>query len=229
MRTMETLRRCIATRPRRWFLAITLLLGLAAAVLVTAGAQPADRTFSGVSGPVQSLMSVMVPLFGVLLASDLRRTPHEARVVPTLLAVAALGAVVGLYGVIVCAIAIAAGGGTNQWDHAATVAVGGILVQVVAGLVGTGLGLLLRPPIVAFLATIVLPLGLLLVLGSTDVLRPAQAWLTPYPSVQNLLAGEMDARAWAQWLAVVMVWDVGLNAVGAALLRRRHVSASLSG
>jgi hypothetical protein len=66
----------------------------------------------------------------------------------------------------------------------------------------------------------VLPLGLWFVLGSVTVLRPAQAWLTPYPSVQNLLSGAMSALAWAQWLVVVLLWGVALNAAGAARLKR---------
>jgi hypothetical protein len=109
----------------------------------------------------------------------------------------------------------------GPWDHTASVAVCSVLVQVVAQPVGTGLGLLLRPVIVACLATIVLPLGLWFVLGSVDVLRPSQAWLTPYATFQNLLSGQMSALAWAQWFVVVLLWGAALNAVGAARLKRR--------
>jgi hypothetical protein len=52
-----------------------------------------------------------------------------------------------------------------------------------------------------------------------DVLRPAQAF-TPYATVQNLLSGEMSAAKWAQWLIVLLIWGVGLNAAGAAWLKR---------
>ena len=97
---------------------------------------------------------------------------------------------------------------------------GSVLVQVVAGLVGTGLGLLLRSTVVAFLATIVLPLGLFGLLGAVDALRPAQPWLTPLGSVRNLLSGDMTVLRWAQWLCVLLLWGVGLNAVGAAVLKR---------
>lgn len=92
---------------------------------------------------------------------------------------------------------------------------------MVAGLVGTGLGLLLRSTVVAFLATIVLPLGLFGLLGAVDALRPAQPWLTPLGSVRNLLSGDMTVLRWAQWLCVLLLWGVGLNALGAALLNRR--------
>ncbi|WP_143194133.1 hypothetical protein [Micromonospora sp. CB01531] len=90
-----------------------------------------------------------------------------------------------------------------------------------AQLVGTGLGLLMRHPAIAFVASIVLPLGLWLLLGAIDVLRPAQA-LTPYSSVRHLLSGQMNALSWVQWLAVLLIWGVSLNALGAAQLRKRN-------
>lgn len=54
-----------------------------------------------------------------------------------------------------------------------------------------------------------------------DALRPAQPWLTPFGIVRNLLSGEMSALRWVQWLCVLLIWGVGLNAVGAAVLNRR--------
>jgi hypothetical protein len=134
-----------------------------------------------------------------------------------------VAAIVGAYGVLVCATALAVTSSSvavGRWDHLASVGVCSVLVQVVAQLVGTGLGLLLRPVVVACLATILLPLGLWFVLGSVAVLRPVQAWLTPYPTVQTLLSGGMSALAWAQWLIVFLLWGVALNAAGAARLKR---------
>jgi len=221
--TADAIRRAVGTWPRRWLVAVTLLVGLSAAVAGTAAAPSADRTFAALADPMQSLMSVMVPLFGILLARDLRRAPRAARIAPTLLAAGLLAAVIGAFGVLVCAAALAVAAPAtpaDPWLHAGTIAVGSVLVQVVAGLVGTGLGLLLRSVVVAFLASIVLPLGLWFVLGGVDVLRPAQAWLTPYATVRNLLSGQMSAVRWAQWLVVALIWGVGLNTVGAARLKR---------
>ncbi|MFI7606030.1 hypothetical protein ACIBTV_12985 [Micromonospora sp. NPDC049366] len=221
--TADALRRAVATRPRRWLVATTLLLGLLAAVATTA-APPEDITFSTVSDLVQSLMSVTVPFLGVLLAHDLRRSPRPARPGPTLLAAVLLAAAVGVFGILVSGAAIAlapSGTATTPWQHAATIAVGGVLVQIVAQLVGTGLGLLLRSTLVACLATIVLPLGLWALLGAVDALSPAQAF-TPYATVRNLLSGEMNVAKWAQWLAVLLIWGVGLNALGVAWHTRRQ-------
>lgn len=150
------------------------------------------------------------------------RSPGAGRLTPALLAATLLAAAVGAVGVLICAAALAVApdrAAVPKWDHALYIALGSLLVQIVAQLVGTGLGLLLRPVIAACLATIVLPLGLWLVLGSVAVLRPAQAWLTPFATVHNLLSGEMSALGWGQWLVVVVVWPVALNAVGAARLR----------
>jgi len=71
---------------------------------------------------------------------------------------------------------------------------------------------------IACLATVALPLGLRRVLTSVAVLLPAQAWLTPYATVQNLLSGWMSVLAWAQRLFVVLPWGTALNAVAAARL-----------
>jgi hypothetical protein len=218
----DAIRRAVGTRPRRWLLAVTLLLGLLAAAGVAAGLTPAERTFAALSDPVQSLMSVVVAWLGSLLARDLRRTPGSGRLAPTLLAAVLLAAVIGIVGVLFCAATLAvAATGADPWRHAATIAVGSVLVQVGAMLVGTGLGLILRSWIVAFAASVVLPLGLWLALGAVDALHTAQAWLTPYANVRNLLAGDMSAGKWAQWLVVFLLWSVGLNAVGAARLRHR--------
>jgi hypothetical protein len=217
--TRDALRRSLGTRARRWLLVGTLLAGLLTAV----AAAPADRTFVDLSGTVQSLMSVATPLFGILLVHDLRRA--SAGVVPTVPGVLLPAVVIGVAGVVICAATLAlspADGAADPWRHVGTVAVGSVLVQVVAGLVGTGLGLLLRSRVVAFLATIVLPLGLFGLLGAVDALRPAQPWLTPFGSVRNLLSGEMSVLRWAQWLCVLLIWGVGLNALGAAVRGRRH-------
>jgi hypothetical protein len=221
--TFVAIGHAVGTRPRRWLFGLTLLAGLLTAVSVAMGLRPAERTFTALSEPVHSLMSVAVPLLGILLVRDLWRARGRARLIPTLLATTLLAAAIGVFGVLVCAAVVAIkGSGTadTMWSDAGIIAVGSILVQVVAGLVGTGLALLLRSVVVAFLASIVLPLGLWYLLGAVDILEPAQAWLTPYATVRNLLSGEMSAQNWVQWLVVLLIWGVGLNAVGAARLNR---------
>ncbi len=104
---------------------------------------------------------------------------------------------------------------TSTGPVARSAVVGGVLVQVIAQLVGTGLGLLLRPVPVAFVATF-LPLVLWLALGAAGGLRE---WLTPYATARHLLSGDLDAQAWLRVLTVVLLWPAALNVAG-ALSRR---------
>lgn len=94
--------------------------------------------------------------------------------------------------------------------------IGSLLAQGTAQLVGTGLGLLIQRPVIASMATIVLPLGLWGLFQTTDALQQVGSWTTPYPSAQHLLSGEMTPTAWAQWLVVLAIWGLGLNSLGIA-------------
>ncbi|MBX6750462.1 MAG: hypothetical protein IRY85_12470 [Micromonosporaceae bacterium] len=93
-----------------------------------------------------------------------------------------------------------------------------------AQFVGTGFGLLLRHPVIACAATIVVPLGLWFLLG-LGFLTAAQPWLTPFASVQRLLSGDMSGLAWPQWMVMALLWVGGLNALGTARLRRFAIDA----
>jgi hypothetical protein len=209
-------------------IAVTVFLGLAVPVLVVAVSDSSDRTFATVSSATVSLMSIPLPFLGALLAIDLHRTGQDPGRVGPVLAVATLIAVAaGALGGVASAIAVASSGGAagvagaaGPWSRAGTIALGCLLVCVVAQFVGTGFGLLLPHPVVACAATIVVPLGLWLVLG-LDFLRAAQPWLTPFASVPRLLSGDMSGLAWTQWTVMALLWAGGLNALGAARLRRQ--------
>jgi hypothetical protein len=214
--------RAATSRWRIFLLVLTGLLGVATAGLLVAGSS-SDPALADVAAAVQLIMSVFVPFVGVLLASDLARAGRAQPLLPTLCAAALVGAATAAFGVLVCVATVAvAPDAPDAWANAPTVVLGSFLVQIVAALVGTGLGLLLRPPVVAMAGTIVLPLGLWFLLGTADGLRAAQQWLTPFASVQHLLGGEMTGPAWAQWFVVLLLWGVGLNAAGAWRLRRRR-------
>lgn len=204
-------------RPRKWVLILTLLLGVLTAVLAVTGMQAAERTFAGISEQVQSAMSVLTPLIGILLVHDVRRAPG-ARLGPSLVVAAVTGAAVAVFGIAVSAatVALAAPSGGDVWGDVGLIALASVLVQILASFVGTGFGLLLRWKLAAFLATIVLPGGLFYLLGAFDALRPAQPWLTPFGSVGRLMSGEMTGTGWVQWLVMASIWGLGLNLLGAA-------------
>lgn len=91
-------------------------------------------------------------------------------------------------------------------------------MQVIAQLVGTGLGFHLRRTLVAFLATIVFPLGTWLLLGVLGPLGRLQQWLTPFGATPPLLTGAPTARDLAAWAVVLVLWGGLLNGTG--VLRR---------
>ena len=217
------------SRSLRVIIVVTALLGVLAAVAVALGTPPAQRTFATLAEPTQTLMSVTVPFLGVVMVGALRRPVRPAVILATIGRALGLALLVAVFGVLVCAAVTAAApsaAGADRWANAGLVALGSLLVQGLALLVGTGLGLLIRRPVLAGLATIVLPLGLWWLLGAVAALLPAQAWLTPFPSAQHLLSAEMDPTRWTQWLAVLVIWGVGLNAFGTLRAGRSRVAAS---
>ncbi|MDP9795537.1 hypothetical protein J2S43_004049 [Catenuloplanes nepalensis] len=170
-------------------------------------ALPADeRTFAFVAFGTHMFMSVVLPFHGVLLGRDLLASAGR-EAAPVLGTAVLIGVVAGLAGDLLAVLALAAAGGT--WAGAGTVLVGGVLVQVVANLTGTGLGALIRPAWVACLATIVVPLGLWALLL---LVPPLGDWLTPFPVAGTLLSGDVAAIDWARWTVVALVWGVALNA-----------------
>jgi len=196
--------------------AVTALLGVLAAFAVAAGTEPAGRTFAAIAGPTHSLMSVTVPFLGVLLVRELRRPTRLGEVLAVVARALGLALLIAGLGVLICTVVTAvfpSDAGSDRWQGAAAAALGSLLVHGVAQLVGTGLGLLIRRPVLACVATIALPLGLWWLLGAVESLRPAQAWFTPFPSAQRLLSGAMTPTAWVQWLTVLAIWGVGLNAI----------------
>jgi hypothetical protein len=195
---------------------LTLLLGLVTAVALAVWTKAAELTFAGLNEPVQMVMSVLTPLIGILLVHD-RQRPGAAIV--TAILTNAVIAVAGLaFGAV--AVAIRAEGG-GAWGRAGLIVVGSVLVQIVATLVGTGFGLLMRSRLIAFLSTIVFPIGVLWALGAFDAGRSAQPWLTPLAIARHLLSGDMAAVNWVQWLVMALIWGAGLNLLGAVRAKHR--------
>jgi hypothetical protein len=213
------------SRALRVMVGVTVLLGAVAAIGVPLGTHPAARTLAAVSEPTQSLMSVTVAFLGVLLIGRLRRPVRPVTILSAVGRALVLALLLAGFGVLVCVVATAAfpsAATGGRWSDAGMVVLGSLLVQGVAMLVGTGLGLLIRRRVLACLATIVLPLGLWWLLGAVAALRPAQDWLTPYPSVGRLLSGQMAPTSWLQWFVVLTIWGIGLNAAGVLRATRRR-------
>ena len=70
MGVVDELRRAVGTAPRKWLAVATGAVGLVSAIVVTAAAAPADRSLATIAAPVQSLMSITVPFFGIIIRSS---------------------------------------------------------------------------------------------------------------------------------------------------------------
>jgi hypothetical protein len=217
----DALRRVLATRARRWLLAITLLLGALFAALVAVALPADERTLAIIAFPTHMFMSVTLPFLGVLLGRDLL-TDLATRAAPTLGAAVAVALGVAAFGdlVIVAALATTGSDAPGAWDNAALILLGGLLVQPVANLTGTGLGMLIRPAWVACLATIVIPLGLSAALWFAG---PVRDWTTPFPVAGTLLSGEAGPVDLARYVVVALIWGVGLNALAVRRVRMQRV------
>jgi len=219
----------LGSRARRSVVVATVLLGVLGAVALGAELPPGKRTAAELAGPVQSLMSLTGPFLGVLLVHDALRRGGGPALRVAFRAAVMFAIAVALFGVVLCSTVLAAvpsqapGG---RWQHAGAIAAGSVLVQVVAQLTGTGMGLLVRRPVVACLLTI-LPLGVWLLLGAVDALRPAQAWLTLLPSAERLLAGEMGLADWLPWAVALVLWVLGPHLVGLRATSRRAVTVAV--
>ncbi|GAA3639109.1 hypothetical protein GCM10022236_47020 [Microlunatus ginsengisoli] len=215
------LRRATGSR-RRWLLIIgCVLVCLAVSVAITASINPAERTVMTVTAPAQSVMSVLVPLIGVLSVADLRRLPGRPDVLSVLVASVLVAAVVALVGQLAAVVPVlVASTAPGRWAHLFALTIGCVLVQCVAVLTGTGFGGLFRSRALAFIATVVIPLALWWLLGLTHGLEAGRGWLTPYESARRLLADAMTPATWLQFCVMVLVWTGGLNALGARRLRR---------
>jgi hypothetical protein len=177
--------------------------------------------FRDILVPVQLAISVVVPFTGVLAVTGRRRPGSARRLTRPLLAAEGLAAGCALVGLLVAAAATAWSGG--EWPSAsglALLAVGSVLVQLIAQSVGTACGLLLRRPSIAMAATIVIPMAVAVALGAIDPGGGLSRWLTPYGNAQALLAAEPTGA-----LGVVAVlWCVLPNAVGARQLRTTRMA-----
>ncbi|WBQ03421.1 hypothetical protein [Kribbella sp. CA-293567] len=162
----------------------------------------------------QSLISIGVPFIGAVAAARRERSMFKL----------ALGYAVGLAAAgLVASILVAwlvPSTANSPWEHAPIIVVGAFVTQIVAQLVGTGLGLLIGRGWIAAVLTILLPLGLY---GVLSVAAPgARAWLTPYGSARLWWTGEFGGPDVLPFLVVLTLWGLALNLAGLHVARSRR-------
>jgi len=190
---------------------------LAAAAATALAATGGGIAFTASSSIAQSVISIGVPMVTAILGARCRgRAPLAvARLLPYVIGYAVIMAAVGM----LITIVITAVNGGN-WELAVPAVLGSFIAQSVAALIGLGLGTVIGRPVIADLMTIVLPLGLLLLLGL--VAPAAQPWLTPFPNASRWWSGTMAVDGLPPFLVMVLLWCVALNAAGWMIQSRRR-------
>ncbi len=188
---------------------------LLAAAVTTALAASGDASLPATMSIAQSVISIGVLIVTAVLGARCRGW--------TLLEVALLLPVVVSYGVIMTTagvlitVVVTASNG-EDWEPAGVVFTAPFVAQSVAGLIGLGLGTMIGRPVVAGLMTIIIPLGLLILLGL--VVPAAQPWLTPFWNAW-WWSDTMTTDGWPQFLVTVLPGCGVLNAAGWIAQTRR--------
>lgn len=195
-------------RARRVLVVLTVASGAATAVLLTALVRPGLPS-AAVNALVQLLMSVFIP-FGGVLAVQGAVGDSLARMVIAIARSVLLAGGFALYGLGVSVLAGASVGLAPDLGTFGRLLLASVAVQVLAQLVGTGLGLLVRGPVLASALTVVVPLGVSVALTAIDPSGSLSERATPFGGASGLLA--LTSGAWPNWWPIAGVWGVGLNA-----------------
>lgn len=200
----------LETTARRLWVVVTAAIAVGIPWLLAFTLPTAERTFVGVNGPTQMLISVITPFVGLLLATDVRL--GRAGVGPAVRVAYLFAVVSGAWGAVFSAVAsaVTVSGSADVWANAVAAATGGLAVQVVATTTGLGLGALVRRPIVAGVATFA-PLVVGLILTAVPAVA---AWVTPAVNGPPLLTGA-DPMAWVREVVVLLIWGGGYWVAGA--------------
>lgn len=204
---------CLRVRSLRWLIIVTAAIGVLLAAVSTL--QPPEmRQFTAYSLPTQLTMSVTVPFIGVVMVHRALRRPG-GRLAPSVAAAMIVAVAAAGFGLAACGVAYGLTGDTTDGFRDVPVELAApFLTQALAQAVGVGMGLLIRRPVIASLATVVPPLGLYLLLSTTDALIEIRQWTTPLAVSSELLAGTVSPLTWLSWATVVLLWGVTLNVAG---------------
>lgn len=236
--TRVELRKSVDTRASRWLLIGVAMIGLAMTVISALTGSAKDHTFHTSASSIQGTMAVLLPVVSILLVTSewsqrtalqtFVLTARRGRIVAAkLFAGAVIAVAVAGYGIVLSAVATAtasthpSGGG---WQHAGTVVLGSVVVQLISQLSGMGFGLLLLSSAGAIVANFVIPIAWAALAGGINALAGVQPWLDPAKASTNLLGGDMNAHRWAEVGVVTLIWVVSLLAAGALRLRRKDIA-----
>jgi ABC-2 type transport system permease protein len=234
MRRLTTveLRKMTDTRSGFWLLVSVGLSALAVVVLVLTVGGSDDRTFDSMFGDCVGIVSVLLPIVGLLLVTSewSQRTalttftlvPERARVVTAkLLAGCALALLA-----VVASLAFAALGNLiagGSWDFTLTHLLGGALYELFGMLGALALGLLIMHSAAAIVTYFVLPTVVGIVTNVVTALHGPAKWIEPTQSTGPLADGTVHGADWAHFAVTFGVWVVVPLVAGMLRLRRHEL------
>jgi ABC-2 type transport system permease protein len=228
------LRKAVDTRAGRWLLVVIALVALGTAILTAVTGDAGDRNLPHVLGDAVQLVSILLPVLGVLLVTSewsqhtalttFTLVPRRSRIIA---AKAGAGALLAVAATVVCiavsaVVLVAADHGRAGLWHGAGQAIGYAFVyQILNLLLGIGFGMLFRNTPVAVVVYFVAPTAWSILTGAISALAATGRWLDPSTSWNHLAGGTVTATTWAQVATTAAVWiALSLLAGGWRVLRR---------
>ena len=230
--TAVELRKMIDTRAGFWLLFLVGLSALAVVVVVLAVGKPEDQTFASMFGACIGIVSVLLPIVGLLVVTSewSQRTalttftlvPARGRVVTAKLLA---GCGLALVAVAACIVFAAAGNliAGGSWELELSHLAEGALFELVGMLGALALGLLLMHSALAIVTYFVLPTVVGVVVELVPSLEAASRWFDPNQSTPPLAEGTIAGAGWAHLAVTVAIWVVLPLVLGLVRLRRHEL------
>jgi hypothetical protein len=228
--TAVELRKATDTRAGFWLLLLVVLSALAVVVIVLAAGDPEDQTFASLFGDCVGIVSVLLPIVGLLLVTSewSQRTalttftlvPERTRVVVAKLLA---GCALALVAVVAC-LAFAAAGtliSGESWSFTLSHLGQGALYELFGMLSALALGLVIMHSAGAIVTYFVLPTVVGIVVEVVTALHGPAKWFDPNKSTGPLTDGSVHGAGWAHVAVTVGIWFV-LPLVAGLLRLRRH-------
>jgi ABC-2 type transport system permease protein len=234
--TAVELRKATDTRAGFWLLLLVVLSALAVVAIVLAAGDPEDQTFASLFGDCVGIVSVLLPIVGLLLVTSewSQRTalvtftlmPVRGRVLlAKVLAALIAGLAAILLAIAVAAVATLLGGAPDAWARigADDFAKFGLL-QVSGVLQGLAFGLLFLSSAAAIVTFFVLPTAFTIVANLWGALRDAAPWVDLGTAQQPLFSGtDLTGEQWLQVTTATLIWVVLPFVVGMVRVLRAEV------
>lgn len=230
--TAVELRKATDTRAGFWLLLLVVLSALAVVAIVLAAGDPEDQTFASLFGDCVGIVSVLLPIVGLLLVTSewSQRTalttftlvPERTRVVVAKLVA---GCALALVAVVAC-LAFAALGtliSGESWSFTLSHLGQGAIYELFGMLSALALGLVIMHSAGAIVTYFVLPTVVGIVVEVVTALHGPAKWFDPNQSTGPLTDGTVHGAGWAHVAVTVGIWLVLALVLGMLRLRRHEL------